>query len=307
MRILIAGGSGMIGQFLQEELSERGHEVYILSRRSSNRKEMVRWSPSEGRIFDDRPYDAVINLSGAGIIDKAWTEDYKKTIVESRVQSTEVLDKHFRQSEWSPSVYINASAIGIYGHHPDKLFSEEDEALSSDFLVIACEAWEGAVHEMKTPISNKYIIRIGVVLSERGGAFPKISMGRPIGVVSHLGDGQQYMSWIHIEDLVGIFVHLLEKKPVSGTYNAVAPEPVSNKKMSETIAATGLLGISPPVPEFMIGLMLGKRKITVLNSTRVSSEKIETAGYAFKFGQLPQAIGDLVKRSTRSGRRLLSS
>ena len=294
MRVLIGGGSGMLGRNLQERLRKNGHEVYILSRTDSTKKEVIQWSPKVGEIDSNMTFDVVVNLAGAGLVDHAWTPKYQKIIVESRTLTTKTLDHYFQKNNFTPDVYLNASAIGYYGHHPTKIFTEEDEAIQSDFLVIVCEAWERAVHDMQTKIPNKYIARIGMVLTEKGGVFPKISTGRPIGIVPHLGDGSQFFSWIHIEDLMGIFQYLIEDRPPSGIYNAVAPNPETNKSVSKMIASTGILGLSPPVPEFMIRMILGKRAVAVLNSTRVSGQKIMDAGYEFEYTELPDAVNDLV-------------
>lgn len=303
MRVLIAGGSGMIGQKMQSMWRKQGLDVFILSRKKSDNSQIIQWSVKDGWIDTEMKFDAVVNLAGAGIVDKSWSQAYKRSIVESRVATTALLDQHMIQQGWAPKVFLNASAVGIYGDHPTKIFEETDKAIKSDFMVITCEAWEEAVHEMQTIADHHYIVRIGVVLSNKGGAFPRLSMGRPVGIVPHLGDGHQYMSWIHINDLVGVFSHLLMNQPASGTYNAVAPNPETNRHFSKLVASTGLLGVSPPVPELIIGTLLGERKIAVLNSTRASARKILESGYSFEFTQAHEAIGELVK-SSRSRTRL---
>lgn len=295
MRILIAGGSGLIGSHLSKVLREEGNDVFILSRKKSNDPQIIQWSVDEKWIDSDLKFDVVVNLTGAGLVDKKWTGSYKQEIVQSRVDSIVTLDQYFQKRDFAPRVFLSSSAVGIYGHHAERMFSEEDEAIQSDFLVFTCEAWEQAAHDMETPIQHKYISRTGVVLARDDGAFPKLKVGRPVGVVPHLGSGEQYYSWIHIDDVVGIFHHLILARPISGTYNVVAPNPAKNVTISRTIACTGLLGVSPSVPEFMVNLLLGERKITVLNSTRASADKIISAGYDFIHPQLNTAIGDLVR------------
>jgi uncharacterized protein (TIGR01777 family) len=292
MKILIGGGSGLIGQALRNKWEAKGHEVYVLTR-DPRAPHHIRWDIKEGKIWSEEKFDAVVNLTGAGIVDKAWTKAYRETIISSRTQSTATLDAYF-QVHGAPDVYINASAVGIYGDHPTYEFKEEDKAFKQDFMVEVCEAWEKAVEDMKTTIAHRYILRIGIVLSADGGAFPQLSQGRQVGVVPHLGHGNQYYSWIHIDDVVGIFDHCLEAKPSSGIYNAAGPHPATNKAIAQSIAKKTGLGISPPVPAFMVHLMLGERKIAVLGSTRASSDKIESTGYTFKFPDLDMAIEDVL-------------
>ena len=294
MRILIAGGSGLIGNALSKAFRSEGHDVFILSRSHRQVPNYIRWSVQEKTIQSDFDFDVVINLTGAGIVDRAWTSSYRQEIIKSRTESIKTLDKYFSSRQNKPDIYINASAIGIYGHHADFKFRESDLAKSDDFMVDVCRQWEDAVDRMTTRFKHTYIARIGVVLAKEGGAFPKLSMGRPLGIIPHIGNGRQYMSWIHIDDLVSIFQHLIAQKPPSGAYNCVAPNPESNQEVSKRIAATGLFKISPSLPGFIMKLVMGERSIAVLNSTRVSSEKILGTGYGYDYTDIDSAIKSLI-------------
>jgi len=230
---------------------------------------------------------------GAGIVDRSWTPKYRKQILDSRVDSVRTLDKYMIEVG-APEVFINSNAIGYYGHHDSQIFTEEDGPASEDFLSEICMKWQDAVDNMVASIEHKYILRIGVVLAREGGAFPKMSMFRPFGVIPHFGNGRQYLSWIHIADLLGIVQHLVEQTPSSGVYNAVAPSPVTSSQLSKTIASAGLMGLSPSVPSFALDWILGKRKISLLNSTRVSADKIQKSGFDFIYEDIEEAVGSLI-------------
>lgn len=293
MKVLIGGGTGLIGQSLKKRLKNNGHEVYVLSR-SAHDDDVIRWDIQDRSIEEDHIFDAVVNLTGAGIVDRKWTPSYKKTIINSRVNSIDTLDRYFQRLDYAPKFFINASAVGIYGEGGTYEFKEEDNARRKDFLVEVCEKWEAAVHGMITQPEQTFILRIGLVLSKDGGAFPKLSQGKMVGIVPHLGNGQQMISWIAMEDLVAMMVYLLENDIPSGTYNAVAPTPVSNKALSTIIAEKSGLGWSPPVPSFMVKALLGKRHIAVLSSTSVSSDKIQSTGFQFKYPMVEPVIENLL-------------
>lgn len=290
MKVLIAGGSGLIGQRLMDLMNNE--EVYITSR-SKEGDHIIRWNVKQKDMPTDLQFDVVINLTGAGIVDKPWKKTYRQEIINSRIDSIETLDRHFQREDYTPNVFINASAVGIYGDGGDYTFSEEDRARKKDFLVEVCEKWENGVDEMLTKPEHTYKLRIGVVLSTEGGAYPKLSQGKQVGVVPHLGSGDQFISWVHIDDLCAMIVHLIQQKPKSGSYNASAPTPVTNKSLAQIIARQRGLGMSPPVPEFMVRLLLGQRAITVLGSTRVSAEKIRSTGFNFKYPSAEEAVTDL--------------
>lgn len=291
--ILIAGGTGLIGQALEHYFLSLGHEVSILSRRKLNGPQYIQWDPKTQWIDSDRYFRVIINLSGAGIVDRSWTPKYRKELLDSRVDSVRTLDKYMMRVG-APEVFINSNAIGYYGHHDSHVFAEQDAPATEDFLSEICVKWEEAVDQMITSIDHKYILRIGVVLAREGGAFPKMSMFRPFGVIPHFGNGRQYISWIHIADLLGIVQHLVEQRPSSGVYNAVAPSPVTSARLSKTIASTGLMGLSPSIPSFALDWILGKRKISLLNSTRVSADKIQKCGFEFIYTDIEEAVGSLI-------------
>jgi len=293
MKILIAGGSGLIGTALKQFWSESGHDVKICSRSHSG-DDIIRWNPAKYDVISDEKFDAVINLSGAGIADEKWTKERKAEIQESRIRSIETLDRYFQRVDFTPEIFINASAIGIYGHSDEHIFTEEDKAFNEDFLVQTCQLWENKVAKMITKPKLTYIARFGVVLSNEGGAFPQLSQGKALGIIPHLGTGSQFISWIHINDVVGVFDHFFLRKPEEGIYNLTAPSPVTNKEMADQIADRKGLGLSPKVPQFVVKTMFGKRSIIVLNSTRVSSTKLEDTGFGFRYRNIDLALDQLL-------------
>lgn len=294
MKILIAGGSGLIGSALREYWTSVDHEVKILSR-SEDGDHVIRWTPDKYDIESDETFDVVVNLSGAGLADEGWSRDRKETIQHSRIRSIETLDRYFQRVDFIPDIYINASAIGIYGDGGDQLFTEEDPPTGTDFLVETCLLWEKKVDKMISQLDRNYIVRFGVVLSNEGGAFPELSRGRSLGVVPHIGSGDQYVSWIHITDVVGALDHLIQRKPDERVYNIVAPQPVSNKELADLISDRKGLGFSPKIPAFVIKTMLGERSIIVLNSTRVSSKRLEDTGFSFRYRSVERALDDLLQ------------
>jgi uncharacterized protein (TIGR01777 family) len=292
LHIAIAGGTGMIGQALMPKLEILGHRVSILSRRRSQLPGIVQWDPSKLWIDTDERFDAIINLAGVGIMQNRWTQSYKKQILESRVQAVDTLDSYILKTGASP-LLINASAIGLYGNDYDRTFKEVDDGPANDFLSSVCHRWEQAVHVMKSN-TTRYILRIGVVMSREGGALPQMNPFGKLGLTPTLGKGRQYVSWIHVEDLIGIIMFLISSRPPQGIYNAVAPHPISYGDLARSIAKRSIVKWSPRIPSAVLRLVLGERADMVLNSTKVSSQKIQDAGYHFRFSEIENAIEDLL-------------
>lgn len=295
--ILIAGGSGLVGARLSAMLRERGYETALLSRNSSsNGIKTFQWNPASGAI--DRAAvegaSAVINLAGAGIADRLWTPARKRLIIESRTQSTALLKQAIATASNRVETYLSASAIGYYGHAGDALL-EETAPAGKGFLAESTNAWESAFRELESLHIRSAAFRIGIVLSPEGGALAKILLPFKARVGSYFGDGSQWYSWIHIDDVCRIFIHALENPEVRGIYNAVAPHPVSNKELVETIGKVlGGPNLIAPVPAFLLRTGMGEMADVILNSNRVSSRKIEATGFSFRFPQLKPALEDLL-------------
>ncbi len=296
--ILIAGGAGLIGSRLSVLLREAGYDVIHFSRRARPDAEFptYQWDVAAG-AYDEAAIqraDYVINLAGAGIADKRWTPTRKQLIIDSRVNSTRLLRKAFEQAGKAPQAYLSSAAIGIYGDRGDN-WVDENDAPGKGFLSDSCQAWEAAISEVAATGWRTVALRIGLVLSTRGGALEKLLISFNVNTGAYFGNGRQWYSWIHIDDLCRMFIHALETPALSGFYNAVAPEPVRNKPFTEAIArALDKPSLILPVPAFALRLGMGEMADAVLISTKVSAEKIQSAGFTFRFPKLDAALRDLL-------------
>lgn len=297
--ILISGGTGLLGTAISAELKKQGFEIAYLSRSSGSYKgnQKFVWNISKGELDEAaiKWADVIIHLAGAGIADKAWTAKRKKEILDSRVDSTELIYKKLKEVENKVQKVVCASAIGFYGFADANVkFKESDEA-ANDFLATVTRKWEEAeqkIADLKVPLS---IVRIGVVLSNNGGALPKLMQPVKYGVGAPVGNGKQILSWIHIADLANIFIHLM-KENQPGIFNAVAPNPLSNAGMTRVIARKMKRPlILPNVPGFVLKLALGEMADVVLKGSWVESEKIISTGFKFKYPEIEEALDDLIK------------
>ncbi|NJL75114.1 MAG: TIGR01777 family protein [Saprospiraceae bacterium] len=242
--------------------------------------------------------DYLINLAGAGIADKSWTEERKKLIISSRVHSTLTFKKYIEASPNQFKAYIAASAMGFYGNRGDEILTETSEPGETGFLAQSVIEWESAIQEvMKTNIRT-VALRIGLVLSTKGGALPKILIPARLGVGSYFGDGQQWYAWIHLDDICRMFVYAVENQATKGFYNATAPNPLRNKTFVVAIGeALGKPQLLVPAPVFALRLGLGELADAVLSSARVLPKRMEEAGFEFQFKTLVPALQDLFHRS----------
>jgi len=299
--ILIGGGTGLVGIRLSEMLSQKGYNVLHLSRKKNLNKKFpaYQWDLKNGTIDDEviQKADVVINLAGAGIADARWTKNRKKLIIDSRVDSTLLLKNTFEKAGKKLEAFISAAAIGYYGDRGEEMLTEDSEPGSEGFLAESCIAWEKALDEVKNTGWRTARIRIGIVLSTKGGALEKIILPVKFRIGGYFGDGQQWYSWIHIDDLCRMFIHILENENLSGTFNGTSPNPERNKPFTQNIGvAIGKPPIMAPGPEFVMRIALGEMADTIFSSTLVSSEKIEKTGFEFKFPELIGSVQDLVKR-----------
>ncbi len=297
-KVLIAGGSGLVGSRLTQLLSEAGFEVMVLSRSKNGILDGVKfilWNPAKQEL-DKEAYDAeyIINLAGAGIADKPWTKSRKKELTDSRLISTNFLLDRFRQNKSSIKTYLGASAIGYYGDGGDTWQEEEDAPNVKSFMTDLCKAWEEVHSKFKGYAESVSILRIGIVLSTLGGAYPKLRLPFKFGVGSYFGSGDQYYSWIHIDDLAQMFIYLLDTNSDHGIYNAVSPNPSTNKELTKSIKkALDLNGLVLPAPSFILKTVMGQMSNVILNSNRVTAKKIEKTGFKFSFPNIKEAIKDI--------------
>jgi len=299
LKILIAGATGLIGNELTSKLLSLGHQVSILSRSISSKTNGVvvyKWNPDKGEI-DAKAFegvDAVINLAGAGVADKRWTKEYKKLILDSRINSTKLLIDTLKKTPNSVSTFINASAIGFYGFDTADVWIDESTLPGNDFLATTVKKWESEALFANEIGIRTVIIRIGIVLSEKGGALPKMALPTQYYLGAALGTGKQYISWIDIEDLIDIFIHCLTQKTVYGIFNAVAPEPVSNNEFNLQLSKTlGKSILLPNIPPIALKLLIGEMSDVLLGGNRVSSKKIEESGFHFKIIPLSKSFEKL--------------
>ncbi|TMM32042.1 TIGR01777 family protein [Polaribacter aestuariivivens] len=289
-KILITGGTGLVGTKLTQFLTERNHEARILSRNPEGKNEF-KWDVSKNYIDEKalENIDYVIHLAGAGIADKRWTDERKKIIIDSRVETANLLFNKIKEKNIVLKGFISASGSNYYGAKTtNKIFKETDTA-GNDFLGEVCLKWEAAANQFSTLNIPVTILRTGVVLSEKGGALDR--MKTPI--VTPLGSGQQYMSWIHINDLCAAYIKAVEDD-FSGVYNAVAPEFHTSKTFSKTLAKAIKRPYLPiAVPGFLLTLIFGELAVILLEGSRLSSNKIQENNFHFKYANLKEALENL--------------
>jgi uncharacterized protein (TIGR01777 family) len=298
-KVLIAGGTGLIGNRLSALLEKEGHEVMLLSR-SKNKKsryEVFQWDILQGIIEEQAilKADYVINLAGAGIADKPWSKSRKKMIIDSRVQSTNLLRQYFEKLNHQPKAYISSTAIGYYGDRGEDWVDEESEA-GEGFLSESTKAWEESIHSIAATGIRTVGIRIGVVLSPDGGALEKMLLPLKMGMSTYFGSGDQWYSWIHIDDISDMFIHAIKNDQLQGFYNGVAPNPVRNKTLAKVLSQVSKgFSVLTPAPAFALRLAMGEMADVVLYSTRVKAEKIQSQGFTFKYPTIEEALSNLLQ------------
>jgi len=297
-KILITGGSGLVGRAISELLLKKGHEISWLSREKGNWRSIqkFRWDLKSGYI-DEAAFtgvEALIHLAGTGIIDKLWTNAFKKEIIASRVKSSQLLFDTISKNNFEIKTLVGSSAVGYYGSVQSEHCYSENDAPGSDFLAQTCIAWEKSYAPFINSGIRTVIIRTGVVLSKEGGAYEKMLPAFRLGLGAPLASGKQYFPWIHIKDLAGIFIHALLHENMSGPYNAAASRPVNNREFSRELAKSlNRPLLLPPVPAFVLKLALGERAVTITSGLKINNKKIKAAGFEFEFDDLENALKNL--------------
>jgi uncharacterized protein len=299
-KVLVAGGSGLVGYELSCQLRGLGFQVIHLSRKANVNAEFPAyfWNVEKGLIDENafKNVDYIVNLAGAGIADKRWTAQRKREIIESRTESTKLLSQYLNKSNHRIKAYISASAIGFYGNRENEILTEESSA-GHNFLSESTIAWEKSVDDIVKTNTRTVIIRIGIVLSKKGGALQQMLIPFLFRLGVYFGNGKQWFSWIHIEDICRIFIWAIENEKAQGKYNGVSPNPLSNYDFTKAIStAKGGFNLMIPAPAFALRLAMGEMANMILGSTRVSSQKIESQGFKFKFTDAVEAIKDVLKR-----------
>ena len=298
-KVLIGGGTGLVGQALAKNLAAAGHQVSILSRREQPNSDVpvYLWDVEAGTI-DDRAVaeaDVIVNLAGEGIADGRWTDAQKRRIIRSRTQSAELIKAAMqRVGHAEQKTYISAAAQGFYGNRAHAWVTENEAPAGVGFLSESCVAWEKAANSVAESGVRLVVFRIGIVLSMRGGALPQMIMPYKFGMATYFGYGQQYYSWLHINDLCNMIKYSIEHPDIKGVYNAATPNPVTNRQFAAAIAtARGGFALPIPVPIFALRMALGDMADTVLTSTRLNVDKIVQTGFEFEYPDLVPALKNL--------------
>ena len=292
MRVLITGATGLVGSNISKKCLAKGYEVNYLTtdREKVKQKDNYKgffWDPKNNVIDDEclNKVDVIIHLAGASIA-KRWTSSYKEEIIESRVDTANLLFNRLKATNQSISQFISASAIGIYPSSFQNLYKEDDQRIDDSFLAEVVEKWEAAADQFKDAQTKVAKVRTGLVLAEKGGALQKMKEPADLNLGAGFGTGKQWQSWIHIEDLANMYLYILENS-LDGIYNGVAPNPVTNNELTECIAKQLDKKVwLPNVPAIALKVALGDMATVVLSSQLVSSDKIEDTGFEFIYKNL---------------------
>ena len=301
MTVLITGATGLVGQELVSLLLQNGFTVHYLSTSKSklvsqNNYKGFYWNPKTSEIDLNALTDVevIVHLAGASVA-KKWTPSYKQEIIESRVLSTRLLYKTLQKNLHQVKQIVSASAIGIYPNDLNYIYHETDNKVDNSFLGNVVQQWEEEVNQFEKLHIKVAKIRIGIVLAKNGGALQEMIKPIKMGVGAAFGSGEQYQSWIHIQDLVGIFQFVIQNQ-LSGVFNGVAPYPVTNAELTKAIAKTlGKPLFLPNIPQFVMKIMLGEMHQILFSSQHVSCRKLLDLKYQFKFASLDKALNDLLK------------
>lgn len=309
-KVVITGGTGLIGSALTKELLAKGYQVVILTRKETVKSDQAAlsfsyWNIEQGVVDEDliAEADYIVHLAGAGVAEKRWTKARKTEIVDSRVKSASLLCQvlHKNRLRLNLKSFISASAIGWYGadaHNPNPKPFTETAPKSDDYLGTTCFQWEQSVQPIVDLGKRLVILRTGIVLSKEGGALSAFEKPLQYGFAAILGSGRQMVSWIHIEDLLRLYITAMTNNNWQGIYNAVAPAPVNNKTLTLEIAkrVKGRYFTTLHVPEFVLKVVLGEMSNEVLKSATVSSGKIHDMGFVFQYPTVSAALSQLLKK-----------
>ena len=294
MHILMTGGTGLIGTATSTVLQESGHKLTILTRRAPRETDDATYVTALADCAE--PVDAVINLAGAGLADRRWSSAYKRQIVSSRVDLTRELVVWLGECQQPPSKLISASAIGYYGAAEAQTFTESGEP-GTGFAAELCQSWEeeaGRAAEHGTQVS---LLRLGVVLAREGGALGKMTQSFRLGVESWLGSGEQWLSWIHLDDAVRVIQHVLDCEHTAGIYNTVAPEPARHRELAHEAGRQSNTWLKLGVPAFAAKMMAGEMaEELLLSGQRVLPAQLLEDGFQFQYPNLKEALADLMPR-----------
>ncbi len=298
-KILVTGGTGLVGNMLTKKLQDQGYEVSIMTRSPERVKNLKAfyWDIKKQEI-DEKCLDGVdtiIHLAGENIADGRWTDERKKALVSSRTESIGLIYDLMKRKEHQVKTVLSASAVGIYGDRGEEILDETSKP-GTGFLAYCCEEWEKAV-EQGTDLGLRVAkFRIGLLLTPKGGVLDIFKLMVKTFTATKLGSGEQWFPWIHSDDLIGMFLWAVENEDAKGVYNATAPNPVRNKEFTKTLSDVLHRPFWPfAIPKAMFKLLMGEKSELVLMSTHTKADKIIKAGYTFKFLSLKSALEDLTR------------
>lgn len=298
MKVLIAGSSGLLGTAISSVLAATGCRTFKLKRtQTAESPTDILWDPSAGILnpMDIEGFDVIINLAGENILGR-WTSEKKKRLLDSRISSTTLLVNTISKLNFPPELFISASAIGYYGDRGDEWLVESSPA-GEGFLPDVCKQWEDAAQNIKDTNVRCVIARIGMVLSSDGGALKNMLLPFKFGLGGKIGSGNQYMSWIAIDDLVGAFFHLIQHKGCQGIFNLTSAEPVTNKEFTQILGTVLHRPTVLPLPAFVVRLLFGELgQALFLSSTRVKPQRLLESGYQFIYPNLKEALENLISK-----------
>lgn len=296
MQILLTGGTGFIGQSLARRLLLQGHALTVLSRDPAKASALfgaaVTVWPSISQWQENTHFDAVINLAGEPIIDKAWTAKRKQALLDSRVGITEQLVSAMRRAHRKPYIFLSGSAIGYYGDCGPAVCTES-AAAGRDFAAQLCRQWEQAARKAEAFGVRVALLRTGLVLARHGGMLKKMRLPFSLGLGSQLGNGQQMMSWIHLDDYIGALLFLLDCEDCHGAFNMTAPNPVSNQQFSRELAGSLKRRVLFSTPEWALKPVLGERSLLLFGGQNVPPGKLLGHGFQFRYPKLADALKNI--------------
>ncbi|PID13802.1 TIGR01777 family protein [Sporosarcina sp. P34] len=299
MKVVIAGGTGFIGSILTEKLKDNGHEVVVLTRKPSSKQsgiQYVQWLTDHTSPENEvGQVDAFVNLAGVSIDDSRWTKERKKQIYDSRITATQEVLRIIRRLPKKPRVLVNASAIGIYPTSLTAEYTEDSSEVGGDFLAKTVYDWENLAGQANEMGVRTVCTRFGIVLGKEGGALPLIKLPYQLFAGGKIGSGNQWFSWVHVEDVASAILFSIENEDVEGPVNVVAPSPMHMNAFGKTI---GKILHRPhwfPVPSFAMKVALGEKSIVVLQGQHVLPKKLLANGFTFTYPSLRPALEDLLK------------
>lgn len=300
MKVMISGGTGLIGRALAQGLLSRGHEAWVLTRSPQRGvlPEQVRpvgWDAgaSQGWVEQLEEMDVLVNLAGENLGAGRWTPERKRRILNSRVAAGKAIEAAFRQARRKPPVLVQFSAVGYYGSHCGNQVLSAESPPGDDFLAEVCTAWEDSTRLVETIGVRRVITRSGLVLTRKGGVMERILLPFRLFAGGPLGGGRQWWPWIHIQDVVAGLIFLMEQERARGAFNLTAPQPVRMAEFGRTLARVIQRPYWLPVPEFALRLLLGEMSTLVMSSQRAIPLELEALGYPFRFATLRPALEDL--------------